>query len=162
MSINAISGLLFSAVSGLLLWLTYRPHEASLSGSLDTMYWPRVVLWALLFSSVALVATHWGHKAEPARMASGNRADKGPDRFPTATLLCCAAYFTAIALLGFLISTLLFCAAFAIVLGYRDWKRLALFSCGVTVLMWLLVIKLMHVLLPRGMGIFRDVSLLFY
>lgn len=160
MSINAISGLIFSAASGLLLWITSVPHEASLSGSLDSTYWPRVVLWALLFSSAALVTADWGPKAE--RAVVGNEEATKVARFPIASLLCCAAYFAALAFLGFLVSTFLFCAAFAIVLGYRDWKRLAVFSCGVTVIMWLLVIKLMHVLLPRGMGIFRDVSLLFY
>jgi len=160
MSINAISGFIFSAVSGFLLWITYLPHEASLSGSLDTMYWPRVVLWDLLLSSVALVTTDWRPKSERAGVGNAERTKVHP--FPIASLLCCAAYFVALAFLGFLVSTFLFCAAFAIVLGYRDWKRLAVFSCGVTVIMWLVVIKLMHVLLPRGMGIFRDVSLLFY
>jgi hypothetical protein len=81
---------------------------------------------------------------------------------PIASLLCCAAFFVALAFLGFLVSTFLFCAVFALVLGQRDWKRLAAFSCGVTVLVWLVVTKLMHVLLPRGTGIFRDVSVLFY
>ena len=124
------------------------------------MYWPRVVLWALLLSSMALLTTDWWPKAERAGVGNGERTKV--DRFPIASLLCCAAYFVALAFLGFLVSTFLFCAAFAIVLGYRDWKRLAVFSCGVTVIMWLVVIKLMHVLLPRGTGIFRDVSLLFY
>lgn len=124
------------------------------------MYWPRVVLWALLFSSVALVATDLGPKAERAVVGNGDLTKV--DRFPIASLLCCAAYFVALAFLGSLVSTFVFCAAFAIVLGYRDWKRLAVFSCAVTFTMWLLVMKLMHVLLPRGVGIFRDISLLFY
>ena len=160
MAINAISGLIFSAVSVLLLWITSQPHEASLSGSLDAMYWPRVVLWALLISSIALVATDWGPKARRAVVANGDLTKV--DRFPIASLLCCAAYFVALAFLGFLVSTFLFCTAFALVLGYRNWKRLGVFSCAVTFIMWLLVIKLMHVLLPRGVGIFRDISLLFY
>ena len=162
MPVNAISGLIFSAVSGFLLWVTYLPHETSLSGSLDTMYWPRVVLWALFFSSAALITTDWWHKAETAPTTSRDEAGNKVQRFPIGSVLCCAAFFTAIASLGFLLSTFLFCAAFAVVLGYRDWKRLAVFSCGVTVIIWLLVIKLMHVSLPRGMGIFRDLSLLFY
>ncbi len=126
------------------------------------MYWPRVVLWALFFSSAALITTDWWHKAETAPTTSRDEAGNKVQRFPIGSVLCCAAFFTAIASLGFLLSTFLFCAAFAVVLGYRDGKRLTVFSCGVTVIIWLLVIKLMHVSLPRGTGIFRDLSLLFY
>lgn len=162
MSVNTISGLVFSAISGLLLWVAYLPHEDSLSSSLDSMYWPRVILWALLFFSLVLSTQKWWNIGGLEEVGNGEGGAEKADRIPITSLLCCVAYFFSLGLLGFLISTFLFCAAFAVLIGHRDWKQLAVFSFGVTAVVWLVVIKLMQVSLPRGIWIFRDISLFFY
>lgn len=148
-------------MSGVLLWMTYTtPEVNSLSSSLSSVYWPRIVLWALLCSSLLLAAARWWNVNEPE--VSAESAGGEGSRVPIASLLCCAAYFALLGQLGFLVSTLLFCAVFPVVIGYRSWPQLAAFSFGVTVAVWLIFIKVMKVTLPRGTGIFRDVSLLLY
>ena len=158
--INLVAGLVLAAFSAVLLWVTYLPQQESLSSSLDSMYWPRLVLWSLLVFSLILSADRLWSRPVPDEPSDDATAASGS--FPVIALACCAVYFVLIGLTGFLISTLLFCATFPVLLGIRDWKRVATFSLGVTAAVWLLVIVLMHVALPRGAGIFRDISLFLY
>jgi hypothetical protein len=44
----------------------------------------------------------------------------------------------------------------------RNWKYLLPFAVGVTAGVWLLVIVVMRVALPRGIGIFHDISAFIY
>jgi len=158
--VNLVAGLVLAAFSVLLLWVTYLPQQESLSSSLDSMYWPRLVLWSLLVFSLILSAQRLWARSVPDETSDDETAASGS--FPIIALACCAAYFVLIGLTGFLVSTLLFCTTLPLLLGIRDWKRLVVFSFGVTGAVWLLVIVLMHVALPRGAGIFRDLSLFLY
>jgi putative tricarboxylic transport membrane protein len=158
--VNVVAGLFLAAVSALLLWVTYLPQQESLSLSLDSMYWPRLVLWSLLVFSLVLSAERLWSRPVPDEPSDAAAAASGS--FPVIALACCAVYFVLIGLTGFLLSTVLFCVTLPVLLGIRDWKRLAAFSLGVTGAVWLLVIVLMHVALPRGTGIFRDISLFLY
>jgi hypothetical protein len=159
--VNLVAGLVLAAFCVLLLWVTYLPQQESLSSSLDSMYWPRLVLWSLLAFSLILSADRlWSRLLVPDEPSDDAAAASGS--FPVIALACCAVYFVLIGLIGFLISTVLFCAAFPVLLGIRDWRRLAIFSLGLTGAVWLLVTVLMHVALPRGAGIFRDISLFLY
>lgn len=158
--LNLVAGLVLAALSVLLLWVTYLPQQESLSSSLDSMYWPRLVLCALLVFSIILSAERLWLRLIPNEPSDDESTASG--RLPVIALASCAIYFVLIGLTGFLLSTLLFCATLPLLLGIRDWKQLAVFSFGVTGAVWLLVIVLMHVALPRGVGIFRDISLILY
>jgi hypothetical protein len=159
-AVNFVAGAIFAAFSGLLLVVAYQPHKESLTSGLDTMYWPRLVLWGLFALSLILAAfplwrTHEGD-------AAGQSPESEGDRWPFIAIACCTLYFVLLGIAGFLISSFLFGVAFPILLGARRWLRVVTFSLAMTAVVWLVVIHLMHVLLPRGVGVFRTFSLLFY
>lgn len=159
-AVNLIAGAALAAVSGLLLVVAYQPHKGSLTSSLDTMYWPRLVLWGLFAMSLILAAfalwrTKDIHAADPSSGLEG-------DRWPLIAIVCCTLYFILLGIAGFLISSFLFGVAFPVLLGARRWLRVVAFSLAMTAVVWLVVIHFMHVLLPRGVGAFRTISLLFY
>jgi hypothetical protein len=160
--LDTIAGLLCAAASAAFLWVSYLPHEESLSSSLDSMYWPRLVLWSLLACSLFMSAQSWWIGAHAAEVADGGRDPAAVGRFPIKAVLGCAAYFLLVGIVGFLISTMLFCAGLPPLLGYRDWRRLAVFSIGFTASVYVVVIVLMRIALPRGIGVFRDISVFFY
>lgn len=64
--------------------------------------------------------------------------------------------------LGFLFSGLLLLSFLQVILGNRTWWRIALFSGGVVFFCYLVFIRLLYIQLPRGVGIFEQISLLFY
>lgn len=72
------------------------------------------------------------------------------------------AYIYSFEYIGFLIATLLFQWIFiALINQYRN-KRYVFAPIVVTVLIFILFVKVMYVPLPRGMGLFRAFSSLFY
>jgi hypothetical protein len=161
-SVNFVSGLVLAAFSATLLWVAYLPHEHPLSDSLDGMYWPRLVLWGLLAFSLLLASERlWLRKTAP-RFEARESEDTETGRWPVIAIACCLVYIALIGIAGFLLSTLLFCAVFPVLLGLRDWMRAGAFSLIVTSGVWLVVIVVMRVTLPRGIGVFREISLYFY
>jgi hypothetical protein len=78
------------------------------------------------------------------------------------TAIALAVYIALLNLIGFVISTLLFSVAAALLSGYRKAGKLAIFAVLVTVGLFLLFGKAFFVPLPRGIGIFRELSYLLY
>ena len=64
--------------------------------------------------------------------------------------------------LGFLVATPLYMAGFMAVLGMRRWTYIVISSIAVTLTLNILFIQFLFIPLPKGVGIFREVSLLFY
>jgi putative tricarboxylic transport membrane protein len=64
--------------------------------------------------------------------------------------------------LGFLVATPLYIAGFMAVLGMRRWTYLVVSSIAVTLILNILFIQFLFIPLPKGVGIFREISLLFY
>jgi hypothetical protein len=159
--VDLAAGVTLAVLSALLLGMSYLPHEESLSGSLDSMYWPRLVLWGLLIFSALLASKHFYLRYFEV-VAAPEREDAGARAWPLLAIGCCVAYLILVGIAGFLLSTLLFCALFPFLLGLRNWKRLAPFAVGVTAGVWVLVIVIMHVSLPRGIGVFHDISAFLY
>lgn len=155
-----VAGASFAVFSGLMLVVAYLPHKHSLTSSLDTMYWPRIVLWGLLMVSLILAARPLWQASESA--VASPPLDSDSEHWPLTAIVCCTVYLILVGIVGFLLSSLLFGVAFPLLLGSRRWLRAAAFSLTVTAVFWLLVIDLMHVLLPRGVGVFRTFSQLFY
>jgi hypothetical protein len=159
-AVDPVAGAAFATLSGLLLVVAYLPQKHSLTGSLDTMYWPRLVLWGLFVMSLVLAASPLWRPSQ--RGAALQPAGPDGDRWPLIAIACCTLYFILLGITGFLISTFLFGVAFPLLLGARRRGRVLAFAVTMTAVVWLVVIELMHVLLPRGVGLFRTFSLLFY
>jgi putative tricarboxylic transport membrane protein len=64
--------------------------------------------------------------------------------------------------LGFLVSGLLLLFFLQMILGNRTWWKIALFSGGIVFFCYLVFIRLLYIQLPRGVGIFEQMSFLFY
>ncbi len=68
------------------------------------------------------------------------------------------AYAALVDVLGFVITSLIFCTVFCMLLGEKTWWKALIFSLGVTVVLYLIFYKGMGIILPRGTGVFRDFS----
>ncbi len=85
-----------------------------------------------------------------------------PEAGMMTTIICLAFYIGSMNIIGFAISTLLFTFFNARLMGYKNNKVLIIFSLVFTTLILLAFGKLFLVPLPRGIGIFRELSFLIY
>jgi putative tricarboxylic transport membrane protein len=162
MRANIIWGAILTCGSGFLLWVAYRPVK---HGLLDTgvsgMIWPQMILWGLLFLSLLLLARGCvgalNARPERQRDVSSSHFQK-----PILLALLGAVYFALFDELGFIVSTLLFTASTVLLLGRRRPIEVSLFSLGFTATLLIIFVKALNVPLPRGVGVFREFSLLFY
>jgi len=73
-----------------------------------------------------------------------------------------ALYLGIMNVVGFIVSTLAFTILSALVMGYRKYGKLVLFAVIGTGALFGLFGKVFYVPLPRGVGIFRELSYLLY
>ncbi len=85
-----------------------------------------------------------------------------PDVGMASTVICIGAYIALMNLVGFILSTILFTFCNARFMGYKNTKVLVIFSLIMTTLVVMVFGNLFTVPLPRGMGMFRDLSYLIY
>lgn len=71
-------------------------------------------------------------------------------------------YIIAISYLGFLLATPLFIFGMSLFLGMKGWFKLISVSLLTSISLVYVFIILLSIPLPRGMGVFRQLSLLFY
>ena len=79
-----------------------------------------------------------------------------------ATLLSLFIFIYAMEYVGFLISSLFLLFTLQYTLGNRNWSKIVLFALGIIAVNFLLFIWLLQIQLPRGVGIFEQISLFFY
>ncbi len=160
----AFAGSLF-AVSIWFWLIADRFPETPRYAQVDTDFWPKIIfgLMALIFGAITLE----GVAALLRERRGAAEADApGPDwaaigRMAAMGLLV-FAYFLAFGRLGFLLSTLAFLwiAAFMLPSG-KLWLKLG-FSPVFTVLLTVIFAYVLGLPLPRGTGVFYDLSLLLY
>jgi hypothetical protein len=122
-------------------------------------FWPQILLGGLIILSVALLVDISSRR----RALAACEAEEYP--FPRRfwyTLALAVAYTLVMPYLGFTISTLLFSLVIMRVLGFRSPKNLLITTAGTTLLFVVLFPKILTVPMPRGVGIFRTISLFFY
>jgi len=122
-------------------------------------YWPQILLGGMIILSAALLVDIYLRRKALAAAA----ADKIP--YPLRfwhTLALALVYTIIMPYLGFAVGTLLFCLAIMRVLGVKSIKTLLLAATGATLVFIVLFPKIMAVPMPRGIGVFRTISLFFY
>ena len=72
------------------------------------------------------------------------------------------AYMGLMSIIGFILSTLTFVFVNPVIMGYRKYRILVIFSVIVTAVLVVLFGKLLFVPLPRGFGILREISYYLY
>ena len=71
-------------------------------------------------------------------------------------------YIVLLNITGFVFTTLLFVFISVWVIGYKRWKVLALFSFLMTAILVIFFGRIFFIVLPRGSGIFRNLSYFLY
>lgn len=79
-----------------------------------------------------------------------------------ATVLSVLVFIYIMKYVGFIIAGLLLMIALQYILGNRNLKRVITFAGGVMFVCYVIFLKLLFVQLPRGAGIFEQISLFFY
>lgn len=137
----------------------------------DAGVWPRyIALLLIIFSILALIDDFKAWKkakssdidAKAAKEAAEGYDPKGRFRMIGAIIILGLYSLVGFRYLGFIASTLLVIPIIMLWLGERKWLRIVLLTVIMTVLCVFLFCKFMLIPLPRGAGIFRDFSLLFY
>lgn len=153
-----ISVILTIVSIGLYLATTQFKH---VEGSLTTFgpnFWPRIIL--ILLFVFSFIQTLMSIKKK--KKISFAITKFSENKTLIFTLIIVALYIATMNILGFIISTLLFQIVFLMNLNVKKLSTITLVPVTMTVMLYLLFIKLMHTPLPRGIGIFRMFSLWFY
>lgn len=78
------------------------------------------------------------------------------------TIVLLGLYIFIMNIIGYILSTFIFSVLASYTMGYRDMKKVVIFSLILTVAITLIFGKVFFVALPRGISIFREVSYLIY
>lgn len=163
-SAEAVCGLLLAAGTALLLVVAYQPREVTFfSQAADNMYWPRRILWPLLF--LCLFVSIQAMARAVKRTDGGTDNMQATDRShlvrPVLLMGACALGLFLIDVIGFIPLTFLFASGIPLLLGPIRLRDALIFATVVTTVIWTLFIQLLAVPLPRGIGVFRQLSFLF-
>ena len=114
------------------------------SDRLGPAFFPRMLALALAALALTLIVRAVAGRSDPSRppaIRAGTLA---------AVLVVLVLYGFVLPYLGFLIATPLMLGAVIWFLGLRAWLSLAGTAVGVTVVLWFVFARLLHVLLPAG------------
>jgi len=147
-------------------YLDYTPRP----GQLGPATWPRLVIGlmaAACLLEIARVAI--GGKAAArgiaAALAESGESESEPARFPAlvaAGIALVGLYAVLVPVLGFLLATFLFIAAFMYLGRYRRHGAVWAISVAVTVLVGILFLRIAYVSLPRGIPPFDRITDVFF
>jgi hypothetical protein len=168
--------LLVIAVAAYCYWLTYSFDYAARAGQIGPGFWPRAVLGVAVAASLyeilkRLLFTRSKSEGEaesggplPVDIAAEEEVKAAPtmrsfNGLLIAGMALSVAYVAFIKILGFVLCTLIYLAAFMILGRYRRLGVIALNSAIGTVVVVLVFMKLVYVSLPLGSGVFETITL---
>jgi len=162
-------GLLF-AFFAFMLFNSTGLQEVRRFGEMGSGFWPILVLaLALLLSGLLLGSSLYRYRKEkgprpPAPDAPGEGGEERRARRKkfALTVIFLLLYVLILPFLGFLPSTVAYVFAFIWALGERRRAVLAFSPILVTAIVLLVFVKFLSIPLPKGVGIFADLSRLFY
>ncbi len=145
-------------------------HKIRRFGEMGSGFWPILVLsMALLLSMVLLGASYHQYKKgkgkipEEGEAPDRTKADRGRRRKKLAlTILFLLIYLCIMPWAGFILSTLIYVFAFIFALEERRKLVLAISPPLVTAMVVIVFVKFLSIPLPKGVGVFADLSRLFY
>jgi putative tricarboxylic transport membrane protein len=122
--------------------------------------WPRFILVLLILTSLGLIAKLLLSKP-PQNTEEKNQKPRTRWGIMLAGILILFLYIFLMEYLGYIISTLLFTFCAMLMLGNRNKFQLFSVPIVMTAFIFLLFTYAMYIPLPKGVGIFRDFSLMF-
>jgi putative tricarboxylic transport membrane protein len=131
--------------------------------------WPYILLTLMmilgLFGMIKSYMVSKKSKAiEPVDKEDGNESERKFFKLsiPMVSLGLVILYVVLLNMLGFILSTILFLYGISFLLGQKKQLHSIIFAMVTTVVFIILFSVLLSIPLPRGLGIFRQLSLLFY
>lgn len=147
MKTDKLVGFILFFFALIMLFYAFRIEEMTNIKGISSRLWPMLVLLIIVFLSLMLI------------LKGGNQYI-----FPWQKFLGCLAFFLgyifALQLIGYIPATLFFQVIFLPFLGIKDKKRIMIFSTVTTTIFAVIFKVLLNVLLPLGIGIFRDFNIL--
>jgi hypothetical protein len=150
----------YLGLSIFLLFETERIPQFGIYTAFGPRLWPRVILGLSVLISGSLLVSYL-----LAFFRGNDRPGyEGMQAWWTLFLSIVTFFLYALGMqyLGFLVATPFYMAGFMAVLGMRRWTYLVVGSIAVPLILNILFIQFLFLPLPKGVGIFRDISLLFY
>ncbi len=162
--LGRIKGVILIFLAALYLYSLANSLEAfSPPGQLGPAFWPKVSLLLLMAGCLIKVGELW---------REGNQKivleEKAPLLPPVNVsrliTMICLVIFSVIGMdfLGFLLANFLFLVFFMSITGLKKKVSLLLISLFGTILLLYLFVKIVYLPLPRGQGIFNDLTIYFY
>ena len=144
-----------------------------IGGTVSAGFWPRIISVLLFITSgmvtIEAVKEYRLKSAKESKEQRRERIRSSPDYFPWGTprMIGTCVLFGLYVLyglqsLGFVLSTFIFVAAFTIWFGNKKYWQAVVNGVLTTAVCTFLFCTLMLIPLPRGTGVFRAFSLLFY
>lgn len=129
-------------------------------GQLGADFWPKMILLALMGScAIKFFEIIWHRN----KLAEEAEARPVMDNMKL-TLMIVILILTVFAIdyIGFALANTLFMLVFLILVGFKKPVQLLLISIFSTIVMLYIFVKVVYLPLPRGYGIFEDISLYIY
>jgi len=142
---DAVIGLGLLVFAALYFQQSFAINRGFASDLLGPTFFPRLLAAVLALLALALVAR-----------AAGNRSERAP--LPPArvgvflgVVILTAAYALLLPWAGFLLATPVLVGVVIALMGLREWRPLLGTAIGVTVVLYLVFARFLHVLLPPGL-----------
>lgn len=133
---------------------------------LGPAFWPRIVLVGLIILNgmwlAKLILTQGQDlKANLSKIALGNSQERNILRL-LLVIAICLMYTFLIPILGFLLLTPIFQLLVLLAMGTRKWTTLTITPLLLTAVLFGIFISILHIPLPRGIGVFNVLSRMLY
>jgi putative tricarboxylic transport membrane protein len=145
------------AVAAVLFYFAQQIEFTPRPGSLGPQFWPKMAIGLMaIVCAIEIARGLLGFKTETQGVAEVLEKEEEEEAAPTFPLLLAggialvAVYAVVVDILGFLLSTFLFLAAFMYLGRYRRHRAVWLTSAGVTLVAAILFMRIAYVSLPRG------------
>ncbi len=131
-------------------------------GHVKPGYWPRMILIMILILSTALLFIKI-YKSKAFKKETFNHEKPLVATGKLLSLIfICFFYVIIMNYIGFLLGTTFFTFLALLLMNFRKPITLIIFPLFITVIIYLIFIKLLSLLLPRGVGVFYRFSQFFY
>ena len=163
-----LPGLLFLLAVGLYAQAGGIQAPGLQAGQLAPSFWPRMILLGLMLGCLAKLVGTLRHRGDVALGTTLPQVEGGGDPLPDARILLGAillvlGYILATDLVGFALATLLFLPTFTYLGGWRRKPGLLLLlGVGGTLGALVVFVKVVYLPLPKGEGIFEDLTIALY
>ena len=173
--VKRIVDLLFTAavfIGTVYLWLvadkfpTFAKYR-----NVDSAFWPKIILVCMGILSVVIlyeniVALRIQRRKKKQAAASAGEGDAAATAVDWKKMvfmgLLCVAYYWGLSLMGFVLSTIVFMWLAMAIIGGAKKITAIVFPIVFTGLLVAVFVKVLELSLPRGIGIFHELSLLLY